>query len=67
MFSFRERCYFTVKEIGYSESYDENILLFNKGIDILNQRERSDDDSEFTDEEREILEEIFTIIELEKR
>lgn len=63
MFDFNTRCGLTINEIETSEKIENNWELFNKGIDILKQRILEENSTEFTDEEREILEEIYTIIE----
>lgn len=63
MFSLKERYFNTIKEIEYSDGYEANIDLFEKGIDILNHRIKEEDYSEFSDEERDVLEEVFTIME----
>lgn len=57
--SIEERVYLTIAEIEYSDEYEDNYTLFDKGIEILKNHNSS---KEFDDEEREILEEIFTII-----
>lgn len=59
MFTCKERILFTINEIEYSDSYEDNFELFNKGIDVLKKHEC---DEEFSDEDRELLEDIFTIM-----
>ena len=59
----KERYFNTIKEIEYSEGYGANVDLFEKGIDILTYRIKEEDYSEFSDEERDVLEEVFTIME----
>lgn len=44
--------------IKYSDAYDENFDLFNRGINILEERIKHQNFSEFTVDERETLEEI---------
>lgn len=56
----------TIKEIEYSNCYDNNIELFNKGVEILKNRINKNDFSEFKDSERDIIENIFCIMEMEK-
>lgn len=60
--SLRERYYFSIKDIEYSESYEEHFDLFNQGIGLLKNRLNENNFSEFSDEEREVLEEIYTHI-----
>lgn len=61
MISFRERCFNSIAEIEYSDSYSEedNYQIFNQAISILSRRAKNDD-SEFTDNELEILEYTFS-------
>ena len=59
MFSCKERVLNTIEVIKNSDEFDDNWELFNKGISIL---EKHDCKNEFDDEDREIIEEIFTII-----
>lgn len=49
--------------IIYSDAYDDNFDLFNRGIQILEERIKHHDYSEFTVDERTTLEEITEIIE----
>ena len=49
--------------IIYSDAYDENINLFNRGIKILEERIKTQNYEEFTVDERTTLEEISTIME----
>ena len=59
-----EMRYHLMKEtIKYSDAYDENFDLFNRGIQILEQRIKHQDYSEFTVDERTTLEQISTIME----
>ena len=54
-----EMRYHLMKEtIKYSDAYDENYDLFNQGINILEERIKHQDYSEFTVDERTTLEEI---------
>ena len=56
--------YHLMKEsIKYSDAYDENFDLFNRGIEILEERIKHHDFSEFTVDERTTLEQISTIME----
>lgn len=56
--------YHLMKEsIKYSDAYDENFDLFNRGIEILEERIKNHNYSEFTVDERTTLEEISTIME----
>lgn len=48
--------------IKYSDAYDENFDLFNRGIEILERRLKHHDFSEFTVDERELLEQITEIM-----
>lgn len=52
----------SIKTIEYSEEYDDNMELFEQGIDILGQRIQDENFSEFSDDERELLTEIFLTI-----
>lgn len=49
----------TIATIEYSDEFEDNWDLFNRGIDILRGLECGDD---LVDDDREVLEEIFTII-----
>jgi len=62
MFTKDMRILNTITEIEISDKYEENWELFNKGISILKKYLNTSDD--FNDEDREILEEIFTIMEM---
>lgn len=57
------RYHLTIESIKYSDAYDDNFDLFNRGIKILEQRIKHHDYSEFTVDERTTLEEISTIME----
>ena len=48
--------------IIYSDAYEENFDLFNRGIQILEERIKHQDYSEFTVDERTTLEQIITIM-----
>lgn len=63
MFSLREKLDLTKATIMYSDEYEYNFELFNRGIKILDKRICDEDYSEFSDDDREILEEIFTTME----
>lgn len=58
-FTCKERIYNTIATIEYSDEFEDNWELFNRGIEILASH---DCGSEFDDEDRDVLEEIFTII-----
>lgn len=62
MFTDELRKSLSIAEIMYSESIDDNWELFHKGIDILKNHDMS---KEFRDSDREVLEEIYTIINME--
>lgn len=66
MLSLKERYSNTIAEIQYSDEYDKNNELFDSGVNILHQRINNEDYSEFSDDERTLLEEIFTIMECGK-
>ena len=52
--------YHLMKEtIKYSDAYEENYDLFNRGINILEERIKTQNYDEFTVDERTILEEII--------
>ena len=55
----------TIATIEYSDSYDKHYELFNQAIDILKTRIANNDDSEFTTDERDVLEYVFGVIESE--
>ena len=58
-----EMRYHLMKEsIKYSDAYDENFDLFNRGIHILEERIKNQDFSEFTVDERTTLEQIMECI-----
>ena len=57
------RYHLTIETIKYSDAYDKNFDLFNQGIQILEERIKHQDYSEFNIEERITLEEISTIME----
>lgn len=52
------RYHLTIETIKYSDAYNENFDLFNRGINILEERIKHQDYSEFTVDERTTLEEI---------
>lgn len=58
----KDRYFLTRETISCSDKYTYNWDLFNKGENILTTRINDDDFSEFSDEEREVLEEIFILI-----
>lgn len=49
--------------IIYSDAYDDNFDLFNQGINILEERIKTQNYDEFTVDERTILEQISEIME----
>ena len=54
-----EMRYYLMKEtIKYSDTYEENFDLFNQGIQILEERIKTQNFEEFTVDERTTLEEI---------
>ena len=59
-----EMKYHLMKEsIKYSDAYDDNFDLFNQGIQILEERIKTQNYDEFTVDERTILEQISEIME----
>lgn len=52
----------SIKTIEYSEEYDDNMEMFDQGIELLEQRIQEENFEEFTTDERELLEEIFLTI-----
>lgn len=63
--TFKERCTNTIAVIKYSNSFEKYNELFNKGIDILKEKIKTNN-KELNNDELLILEDIFTIIELEE-
>ena len=63
MISNELRFFLTKEEIGYSDAYDKHQELFDKGIHLLNNRLKEHNFEEFSDNERELLEDIFTKME----
>ena len=61
MLSDKVRFYNTICTIEYAENYEENIELFDKAATILKDRLAAEDFSEFSDDEREILEEALPL------
>ena len=57
------RYHLTIESIKYSDAYDENFDLFNQGINILEERIKTQNYDEFTVDERTILEQISEIME----
>ena len=57
--SCKERIWNTIATIEYSDEYEQNWELFNKGINIL---KKHDCKTEFEDKDRETLEVIFSLI-----
>lgn len=62
MFTIEQKYSLTIASIEYSDFYDENQELFDKAIAILKNRLESSDFSEFSDSEREVLENTFSTI-----
>lgn len=56
----------TISEIESSECYNNNFELFYKGVEMLKNRLNKKDFSELNNSEREILENIYSIMEIEK-
>lgn len=52
----------SIDTIKYSNSYEGNFNLFNQGIKIIEKRLKTQNYEEFNVDEREILEQVFTII-----
>ena len=57
------RYHLTIETIKYSDAYDDNFDLFNQGIQILEDRIKTQNYEEFTVDERTTLEEVSTIME----
>ena len=57
------RYHLTIETIKYSDAYEENFDLFNQGIQILEERIKTQNYEEFTVDERTTLEQISTIME----
>lgn len=62
MLSVKDRYFNTIVEIETSDAYEKNHILFDKGVSILRNRIQNNDWSDFTLEELEILEDIYSII-----
>ena len=65
MLSLKDRYFLTKSTIESSDLYDEYPNLFDEGIGILNKRIEEENYSEFDEDEREVLEEIFIHINYE--
>ena len=52
------RYHLTIETIKYSDAYEENFDLFNRGIQILEERIKHQNYSEFSVDERTTLEQI---------
>lgn len=61
MLSQKVRFYNTICTIEYADNYEENMELFDKALTVLKDRLATEDFSEFSDEEREILEEALPL------
>lgn len=60
-FTIEERFFLTAQELEYSEVGEEHESLIERAISLLYTKLRTRD-FEFTDEERELLEDAFVII-----
>lgn len=61
MINCKDSIYNTIATIEYSDEYESNWDLFNHGIEIL-KRYDCMNQKDFSNDDREVLEEIFTII-----
>jgi len=52
----------SIDTIKYSDNYNDNFDLFNRGIQILEARLKNKNYEEFDIDERETLEQVFQII-----
>lgn len=52
----------SIDTIKYSDNYNDNFDLFNRGIQILEERLKNKNYEEFNIDERETLEQVFQII-----
>ena len=52
----------SIDTIKYSNTYNDNFNLFNRGIQILEERLKNKNYEEFDIDERETLEQVFQII-----
>lgn len=52
----------SIDTIKYSNNYNDNFDLFNRGIQILEERLKNKNYEEFDIDERETLEQVFQII-----
>ena len=60
-FTIEERFYLTAQELEYSEVGEEHESVIDKAISLLYTKLRTGD-FEFTDDERELLEDAFVIV-----
>ena len=60
-FTIEERFYLTAQELEYSEVGEEHESVIDRAITLLYTKLRTKD-FEFTDEERELLEDAFVIV-----
>lgn len=60
-FTIEERFYLTAQELEYSEVGEEHESVIDKAISLLYTKLRTRD-FEFTDDERELLEDAFVIV-----
>lgn len=66
MFTDEQRFVNTIYEFYYADSYEENIVIFERAIELLKDRLKHEDFSEFDDDDREILEEALSLIKEEQ-
>lgn len=71
MFSFKDKCYFTIETIETSDNYielfdskpdEEMIDKCNQVIGLLSRRIKEDDSSEFSERKQDLLVEVFSFI-----
>lgn len=62
LLSVKDRYALSISEIEYSDAYEKNSILFDKGISILQSRLDECDFSEFSLEEMEVLEAVYSLI-----
>ena len=63
MLSVNDRIALTIAEIEYSDAYDDNMELFNKGVTMLKSKINNKSFKEFDDAETDLLCEIYSIME----
>lgn len=62
IFTNETRYSLSIDTIKYSDTYNDNFNLFNRGIQILEERLKTQNYEEFDIDERETLEQVFQII-----